>query len=125
MRGKFAGAVLLVLTGAAALAAGPLLDETLMETIEVVSESLASSIGLKDVAAIETDVRDLDALFKEVEAHFRNRGDAEDAIGYTKKSRELAATVLTAVNAGRFEDAANAASEISRTCKACHRKYKP
>lgn len=119
------GAMLLALVGAAALAAAPGLDDGVMETIEVVSESLASNIGLKDAAAAQTDAKDLDALFVEVQAYFKARGDAGDALGYVKTSRELTATVQAALAAGKFDDAANAASEMARTCKACHRKYKP
>lgn len=124
MRRVMAGAMLMALV-VATPAAAPVLDEELMPTIEAVSESLASSIGLQDVAAASTDAKDLDALFAEVEAHFRQQGGAEDAVGYARQSRELAATVLKALDDGKFDDAANAASGISRTCKSCHRKYKP
>jgi hypothetical protein len=107
------------------LAAEPQLDETLMEEVEIVNESLSSNLGLKDAAAATTDARDLDRLFADVESYFVARGDAADAVAYVKKSREAAAGIVTAAGAGEFEAAANLASEISRTCKACHRKYKP
>jgi soluble cytochrome b562 len=119
------GALLMALVGAVAFAAAPGLDEEVMGTIEVVSESLASNIALQDVAASQTDAKDLDSLFAEVEVYFTGRGDAKDAVEYTRQSRALAVTVQTAVGAGKFDEAANAASEIARTCKACHRKYKP
>ena len=48
------------------LAAAPELDEAIMENVEIVNESLASNLGLKDAAASTTDARDLDALFADV-----------------------------------------------------------
>lgn len=125
MRRKSSSAILLALVGVAAFAAAPELDEEVMETIEVVSESLSSNISLQNAAASRTDAKDLDALFAEVETHFTRKGDAADAVEYAKKSRELTATVLASIDAGKYDDAANASSEIARTCKACHRKYKP
>lgn len=107
------------------LAASPELDEAVMETLEIVNESLSSNLGLKDVAAATTDARDLDRLFGEVEVYFVARGDAPDGVTYVQKSREATAGIIEAVGAGQFEAAANLAAEISRTCKACHRKYKP
>ena len=124
MHAKLAGAMLVALAGAA-MAAAPALEEGLMETIEVVAESLSSNIGLQDAAAARTDAGDLAALFTEVEAYFTRLGDAKDGVEHSKKSRLLSAEVLAAVDQGRFADAANAASEIGRTCKACHRRYKP
>lgn len=118
------GAALVLVTGLVFAAAAEL-DTAIMESLEVVSESLASNIALADVAAARTDAADLQSLFAEVQAHFAARGDAVDAVEYAKKSRELAGAVRVALEAGKFDDAANAASEIGRTCKACHRKYKP
>ncbi|MFO7324218.1 MAG: hypothetical protein DIU62_000750 [Pseudomonadota bacterium] len=125
MRRRWWHALLLVLAADMVVAAGPELDKEVMETIEVVNESLASNIGLRDVAAVHTDAKDLDELFAEVEAYFTARGDAKDAVDYTRRTRLLLGTVKESVDAGRFEDAANAASEVGRVCKACHRKYKP
>jgi hypothetical protein len=107
------------------LAAAPELDEAVMENIEIVNESLGSNLGLKDAAAVTIDARDLEKLFGEVEVYFVARGDAADGVTYVQKSREATAGIISAVGAGQFEAAANLAAEISRTCKACHRKYKP
>jgi hypothetical protein len=117
--------------GAMLLAAVPLrgdetpLDEAVMETMEIVNESLGSNLGLRKADAVAADAGDLEALFAEVEAYFTRRGDAADAVGYAKKSREAMAGVREAAAKGDFEAAAGLASEVSRTCKACHRKYKP
>lgn len=125
MRMRICGSMLLALLSVVPLINAADLDGEVMPTIEVVSESLASNIGLHDVAAASVDAKDLEALFAEVEAHFAARADAKDAVEYAKQSRRLAAGVLGALQGGRFDEAANAASEIARTCKACHRKYKP
>jgi hypothetical protein len=108
-----------------ALAAAPGLDEALMENVEIINESLASNLSLKAAAAATTDAQDLDALFADVEAWFVQRGDAPDGVGYAQKTREAAAGIVKAVGEGQFETASNLAAELSRTCKACHRKYKP
>jgi hypothetical protein len=106
-------------------AAAPELDEALMENVEIINESLASNLSLKAAAAATTDAQDLDALFADVEAWFVQRGDAPDGVGYAKRTREAAAGIVKAVGEGQFEAASNLATELSRTCKACHRKYKP
>ena len=108
-----------------ALAAAPELDDGVMENVDLVNESLSSNLGLKDAVAATIDARDLDALFGEVEAYFIARGDAPDGLVYVKKTREAATAIVQAVGAGQFDTASNIATEISRTCKACHRKYKP
>lgn len=125
MRIARTGAILLAGVAAAALAAASEMDEELMATIETVAESLSSNIALQDVAAARTDASDLESLFAEVQVFFEAHADGKDAVEYTKKTRELSGAVLVAIDAGKFDDAANAASEIGRTCKSCHRKYKP
>ena len=108
-----------------ARAAAPDLDEVVMQNIEAVNESLSSSLALKDATASATDARDLDQLFAEVETYFVNRGDAADALDYTRRSREAAAGILRAIGESKFDAASELAVDISRTCKTCHRKYKP
>lgn len=122
---KLIAAASIALAAVPAWAATPELDEVVMQNIEVVNESLASNLGLKDGAAASTDANDLDQLLAEVETYFVRRGDADDAVGYARKSREATAGIIRTVGEGRFEAASELATEISRTCKTCHRKYKP
>ena len=122
---KFLFAVGVMLAALPARATAPDLDEVVMQNMEAVNESLSSSLALKDATASATDARDLDQLFAEVEDYFLKRGDAPDALDYTRRSREAAAGILRAISEAKFEVASELAVDISRTCKTCHRKYKP
>jgi hypothetical protein len=63
-------------------------------------------------------------MFVTVEAHFLKKGDAEDAVGISKKSRELAAAIIKQVDAKKFDDASNSATALGRACRECHTFYK-
>ena len=122
-----AGAVLLVAFAALAGAvrsAQSELDPDLMLAIEDVNKSLTSNIALKDAKASTADARELEAMFAKVEVFFNDKGGAPDAVDLSKKSRDLSAAIVKHIEAGDYDSAINAATDLSRTCRTCHTFYK-
>lgn len=100
------------------------LDPDLMLAIEDLNKSLSSNIALKDAKASTADAKELEALFGKVEGFFVEKGEAPDAVDLSKKSRTLSNTIVKSVESGNFEAATDAATDLSRTCRACHTFYK-
>jgi len=110
--------------GGAVCAADGDLDFDLMQTIEDTNKDLASNVALQDVQASAANAQELHAMFTKVEAHFLAKGDANDAVDLSRKSKSLAEQIVKAVGNKDFSAATDAASELSRTCRACHTFYK-
>ena len=104
--------------------AGEELDQDLMQTIEDTNKSLSSNIALQRIDASVSDAQDLNNMFATVEAHFVKKGDAENAVDLSKKSKDLSQDIIKLVNEKNFDSATNSATELSRTCKSCHTFYK-
>lgn len=100
------------------------MDSDLMLNIEDLNKSLSSNIALQRVAASKSDANDLKGLFDIVEAHFIKKGNAENAVELSTKSKKLTSDILNSIDANNFESASNASTELSRTCKSCHAFYK-
>ena len=100
------------------------LDMDLMQTIEDTNLSLASNIALKDAQKAKADAAELHRMFAQVESHFVAKGDAADAVDLSRKSKDLAGEIVKSVDSKEFDQAAEQAGNISRTCKACHNFYK-
>ncbi|CAL94961.1 hypothetical protein [Azoarcus olearius] len=100
------------------------LDSDLMQAVEDTNKSLSSNLLLKNAPASLTDVRELDAMFAEIEGYYVAKGDAADAVELSRKSRALAAEIQKSVQASEFDHAVTLSSELSRTCKTCHNFYK-
>lgn len=99
-------------------------DMDLMQTVEDTSKDLVSNLSMGDAAAANTDLSELDSLLAQVEDHYVQKGNADDAVVIVKDGRTLLVDIANLVAANDF-DAANAKStEFSRTCKACHKIYK-
>lgn len=119
--------LVLALLGAIATHAGLARAELgmdLMQTIEDVNKSLASNVALRDAKASLVDATELDGLLAQVEAHFVARGDAANAVDLSKQSRTLTQRIIKSVSASDFDDATDAATGLSRTCRTCHTFYK-
>ena len=102
----------------------PELSVDTMQAIEDLNKSLASHIALRDAMGGTSDAKELDTLFAEVEAHFVARGDAENAVLLSKKTRTLALQIVRFIEAKDFGAATDAATDLARTCKTCHNFYK-
>jgi hypothetical protein len=124
MRKKFIvlGGVLATVAGLALAAAE--LDTDLMQNIDDTNKSLASNIAIKDSKAAIADAKSMDEMFSHVETYFVQKGDAVNAVDLTKKSRELAVSIVNSVTANNFDAATESATTLSRTCRACHTFYK-
>ena len=116
-------AAALISPGAAGSAEAEL-DMDLMQTIEDLNKSLASHIALRDAKGSRSDASELHQLFIQVEGHFAAKPDAQDAVDLAKKSKDLSAAIVQQVGRGDFEAATDAATGISRACRACHTFYK-
>lgn len=100
------------------------LDPDLMRDIEDLNKSLASNIALRDGKGSTSDAQELFDRFATVEAHFVARGDAENAVELSRKTRALAQQIMQQVRANDYAAATDAATDLSRTCKTCHTFYK-
>ncbi|HEY9109879.1 MAG TPA: hypothetical protein VIN58_24650 [Roseateles sp.] len=99
-------------------------DMDLMQNIEDLHKSLSSNIALKDAKAGVAEARELAGMFTTVEQHFARKGDAEDAVAISRKSRDLAAQIADHLVKSDFEAATNAATAMGRACRDCHTFYK-
>jgi hypothetical protein len=122
-KAAFTVMTLVALAGPAG-SATPELGMDIMQSIEDLNKSLASHIALRDARGSTSDAKELDTLFADVEAHFVARGDADNAVALSKKTRTLALQIVRLVEAKDFGVATDAATDLARTCKTCHTFYK-
>jgi hypothetical protein len=118
-----AAAILSALIGVVR-AADAELDMDLMQTIEDTNKSLSSNIAIQNAPASTADAKELEALFTKVESHFVAKGDAADAVDLSRKSKDLAGSIIKSVAAKDFGTASDAATDLSRACRTCHTFYK-
>jgi cytochrome c556 len=95
-----------------------------MRTVEDSNKSLANHIAIKDAKGVSGDTQELSAMFAQVEAFYATKGDAQDALDITKRSRQLIAEIDKSVAGKDFDNANVKASDLSRACKSCHNFYK-
>ncbi len=100
------------------------LDMDLMQTIEDTNKSLASNIAIQDVAASTREARELHELFRSVEAHYVSKPEAVDGLELSRKSLTLTSRIAKQMEDKDFTGASESATELSRTCRACHTFYK-
>jgi hypothetical protein len=100
------------------------MEMDLMQNIEDTNKSLASNIALQRIDPSIEDAKQLPSMFEVVEAHFIKKGDAENAVDLSKKSKQLAQDIATLMTEKNFDTATNLATDLSRTCKSCHTFYK-
>lgn len=115
----------LVLSGAALAAQIEVeIDTDFMQTVEDTNKSLSNNIASHDANASRADASELQAMFAKVETFYAAKGDAADAVELSRKSQHLAEAVSKLVAAKDFDAASGTATDLSRTCKACHNFYK-
>jgi cytochrome c556 len=117
------GATLLAVAGNV-ISAQTDVDDDFMRTVEDSNKSLANHIAIKDAKGVSGDTQELSAMFAQVEAFYATKGDAQDALDITKKSRQLIAEIDKSVAGKDFDSANVKASDLSRACKSCHNFYK-
>lgn len=114
----------LVVTTGSVVAAQVSVDEDFMQIMDDRQKSLSSRIALKDANGATEDVKELADMFKEVETFYEQKGNAPDAVNWSKESKELAETITKYVASNDFDTASQTSVALAKTCKACHRVYK-
>lgn len=115
---------LLTLVGGSVLATQLAVDEDSMQLLDDRNKSLASNIALRDAASARGDAEALAAMFAEIEAFYAQKGQADDAVSWSRQSRQLADDISGHVAAKDFDRAAETAVTVSKICKSCHDAYK-
>ena len=118
----------LVSTSSASFAQEVEMDMDLMQTIESTNDDLASNIALENAEAAIADAKTLNELFLVVEAHYQKEvaagKDFAEAVDLSTKTIKFSSEIIVFLEQQDFESAANAATDLSRACKACHNFYK-
>jgi hypothetical protein len=117
------GATLLAVAGSV-ISAQIEIDDDFMRSVEDSNKSLANHIAIKDTKGVSVDTKELSEMFAQVEAFYATKGDAQDALDITKKSRQLIVEIDKSVAGKDFDSANVKASDLSRACKSCHNFYK-
>jgi hypothetical protein len=99
-------------------------DEDYMQVMEDRQKSLASNIALKNSQAAVEDAKELDQMFNDVETFYVHKGNALDAVTWTKESKDLAIAITQYVATNDFDTASIKAVSLAKTCKECHSVYK-
>lgn len=113
----------LVMTGSA-VAAQVTIDEDYMQIMEDRQKSLSKNIGVQNIKGAIEDVKELEDMFGEVEEYYVGKGNAQDAVDWSKESRNLSIAIEKYVLEKDFDNATISATTLAKTCKSCHRIYK-
>ena len=99
-------------------------DGDLMRGIDDTAKSLDSEVALKDAKAALADARTLVETFARIESHYGQKPETADAVGFARRTQDLAALTLKAIEAQDFDAAGEAVNQLTRSCKNCHDAYK-
>jgi hypothetical protein len=99
-------------------------DADLMRGIDDAAKSLDSNVAQKDAKAALADARTLVETFARIEAHYGQKPETADAVGFARHTQELAAQAQKAIEAQDFDAASDAVTQLTRSCKTCHEVYK-
>lgn len=100
------------------------IEEDFMQDVEDIQKSMTSNISLQDAATATSEAKELEAMFKDVEDFYVRKGDAADAVDWSKESRAYLADIVKSLNTKNFDAASESAVALAKTCKACHKIYK-
>ena len=122
-------ALTLGLLGAAALAAAAEIDlkefdTLLMQDMDDTVKDLEPLIGGRDAKAATEAVVFLEEGLTWTEQFFAAQG-ATDGVKFARQGKERAAVVRAALGSGDFSEAAAAARDVAKSCRACHDVYRP
>jgi len=112
----------LLVAGAASAAFS--LDGDLMRGIEDTTKSLDSNVSLKNKEAAAAEAQQLVDWFAQVQGYYEAKGDAADAVGFSRKTHALAAELRKALASEDYDAASDTLGLLVRSCKACHEVYK-
>lgn len=100
------------------------IDEDYMQVMDDRTKSLTSNLALKNGQAAVEDAKELDQMFNDVEVFYMHKGNATDAVNWTRESRNLASAITQRVASNDFDTASEKAASLAKTCKECHSVYK-
>ena len=100
------------------------IDADQMRGIDDTAKSLDSNVSQKDAKAATNDARELVDTFARIEAHYAEKPETADAVGFAHRTQALAAQTLKALEAQDFDAASDAVNQLTRSCKSCHEVYK-
>jgi hypothetical protein len=115
---------LLLLSIGSLLASEAEFDTDFMQAVEDTNKSLASNVAMQDGKGSSADAKELEGMFAQVVAFYLSKGNADDAVAISKRSKELAGEIIKLVAIKDFDNATLKATELSRQCKSCHNFYK-
>jgi len=108
------------------VAAQNLLDfDDWMQRIEDGSLDLQRHIAARDPQAARGAARELEELYGLMQQFFEKRGDADDAVRWSREGREFAVRAQADLAAARYASARRNALAIAHACRDCHFIYKP
>jgi hypothetical protein len=108
------------------VAAQNLLDfDDWMQRIEDSSLDLQRHIAARDPQAANGAAREIEELYSLMEKFFEKRGDAADAVRWSREGRQLAVRAQQDLAARRYGSARRNALAIAHGCRDCHFVYKP
>lgn len=116
-------ALLPLLIASTVLAAQAELSADEMRDAEDTLRELDSHVSLQNRKALD-EARELARFFQQVGAHYTARPDAVRGVDFARKSQDHAQAIAAAVEAGNYDAAQEALSDLTRSCKACHEVYK-
>ena len=96
-----------------------------MQRIDDGSQYLQRNIAARDVAAATLSAREIEELYGLMEKFFEKRGEAADAVRWSREGRDWAARAQADLAAKRFDSARRNALAIAHGCRDCHYHYKP
>ena len=96
-----------------------------MQRIEDGSLDLQRHIAARDPKAASGAAQVMEELYGLMEKFFEKRGNAEDAVRWSREGREFAVRAQADLAAGRFASARRNALAIAHGCRDCHFNYKP
>jgi cytochrome c556 len=99
-------------------------DADLMRGIDDTAKSLDSNVAQKDGKAAAGEARELVESFARIEAHYAEKPETADAVGFAHRTQALAQQALKAIEAQDFDAASDAVNQLTRSCKSCHEVYK-
>jgi hypothetical protein len=96
-----------------------------MQRIDDGSQDLQRHIAVRDRQAASGAAREIEELYGMMEKFFERRGNADDAVRWSREGREFAARAQADIAASRFTSARRNALAIAHGCRDCHFTYKP
>jgi hypothetical protein len=121
-------ALIVLMLGALSVAAVAqnLLDfDDWMQRIDDGSQNLQRHIAARDPKAASGAAQEIEELYGLMEKFFEKRGNADDAVRWSREGRQFAARAQADLAAGRYASARRNALAIAHGCRDCHFNYKP